>query len=73
MSEAKKRVPLNPIENLVVGCVGGVMETTILMPVLTWKFCSQEGRPYPKFPGMYRGVAVQAGSVAPITALQESR
>lgn len=46
------------------------METTILMPVLTLKFCTQEGRPYPKFPGMYRGVFVQAGSVAPITSLQ---
>ena len=40
------------------------------MPILTWKFCVQEGRPYPKFPGMYRGVFAQAGSVAPITAIQ---
>jgi hypothetical protein len=40
------------------------------MPVLTWKFCLQENRPYPKFPGMYRGVGVLAGSVAPLTGMQ---
>jgi hypothetical protein len=41
------------------------------MPVLTWKFCSQEGRPLPStLGGYYRGVAVQAGNVAPITAVQ---
>jgi hypothetical protein len=41
------------------------------MPVMTCKFCLQEGRPLPtSFSGLYRGVAVQAGNVAPITALQ---
>lgn len=67
---AKPRVLLDSSENLIVGSVGGMLETSVLMPVLTWKFCTQEGRPYPKFPGMYRGVFVQAGSVAPITAVQ---
>jgi len=65
-----QRKPLSADENLVVGMAGGTLETCLLMPVLTWKFCSQEGRPYPKFPGMYRGVAVQAGNVAPLTASQ---
>lgn len=54
-----------------VGIVGGTTETCVLMPVLTWKFCSQEGRPLPKnIGGFYRGVVVQAGNVAPITAVQ---
>ncbi len=64
------RATLSPEENLGVGSVGGAVETMILMPVLTWKLCSQEGRPYPRFPGMYRGVFVQASSMAPVTALQ---
>jgi hypothetical protein len=51
---------LSEHENLLVGMVGGTAETALLMPVLTWKFCLQEGRPYPRFPKMYRGVGVQA-------------
>lgn len=50
--------------------IGGTVETMVLMPIITYKFCKQEGRPYPRFPGMYRGIAVQAGSVAPLTAIQ---
>mmetsp|Transcript_14269 Transcript_14269/g.17640 ORF Transcript_14269/g.17640 Transcript_14269/m.17640 type:complete len:280 (-) Transcript_14269:149-988(-) len=65
-----KRAQLSADENLAVGLVGGMVETVINMPILTYKFCKQEGRPYPKFPGMYRGVFVQAGSVAPLTATQ---
>ena len=64
------RPSLSYNENLAAGVVGGCVETAALMPVLTWKFCLQEGRPYPRFPGMYRGVTVVAGSVAPITGLQ---
>merc|ERR1719300_697723 len=46
-------------------------ETALQMPLLTWKYCIQEGRAYPKsLKGWYRGVFVQAGSVAPITGLQ---
>lgn len=68
--DAPRRATLSDIENLGVGVVGGCAETLALMPVLTWKLCTQEGRPYPCFPGMYRGVGVQAASVAPITAFQ---
>ena len=64
------RPSLSENENLAVGIVGGCTETLILMPVLTWKFCAQEGRPYPRFPGMYRGAGVLASSVAPITGMQ---
>ena len=64
------RPSLSYNENLGVGIVGGCVETALLMPVLTWKFCLQEGRPYPPFPQMYRGVGVLASSVAPLTGMQ---
>lgn len=65
------RVPLSPVENLVVGAVGGSLETAMQMPILTYKFCLQEGRALPtNIPGWYRGVGVQTGTVAPITAIQ---
>jgi solute carrier family 25 (mitochondrial 2-oxodicarboxylate transporter), member 21 len=41
------------------------------MPILTYKFCLQEGRALPKtISGFYRGIGVQASTVAPITAIQ---
>jgi hypothetical protein len=62
---------LSDVENIGVGMVGGVTETCLLMPVLTAKFCLQEGRPLPtNIGGWYRGVGVQAGNVAPVTAVQ---
>eukprot|EP00978_Attheya_sp_CCMP212_P031418 scaffold118654_cov45-Attheya_sp.AAC.2 len=65
------RMPLSPLENLSVGAFGGAFEVCLQMPMLTYKFCAQEGRPLPKnLGGWYRGVAVQAGTVAPITAIQ---
>ena len=68
---AKPRAILSGPENIAVGMVGGVTETCLLMPVLTAKFCLQEGRPLPtSIGGWYRGVVVQAGNVAPVTAMQ---
>ena len=66
------RPSLSYNENLGVGVVGGCVETAALMPVLTWKFCVQEGRPLPPMPSAawYRGVGVLAGSVAPLTGIQ---
>lgn len=65
------RTPLSPMENLSVGCFSGALETCIQMPILTYKLCLQEGRALPKtMTGWYRGVAVQSGTVAPITAIQ---
>mmetsp|Transcript_62391 Transcript_62391/g.75086 ORF Transcript_62391/g.75086 Transcript_62391/m.75086 type:complete len:281 (+) Transcript_62391:81-923(+) len=65
------RVPLSPFENLAVGAFGGAVETFLQMPLLTYKFCVQEGRALPTtIPAWYRGVAVQAGTIAPITAIQ---
>jgi len=70
-SASKPRALLSGPENIAVGCAGGVTETCLLMPVLTAKFCLQEGRPFPTTPGgWYRGVVVQAGNVAPVTAIQ---
>lgn len=67
----RERVPLSSTENLAAGAFGGALETCLQMPVLTYKFCLQEGRALPTtIPGWYRGVAVQAGTVAPITAIQ---
>jgi hypothetical protein len=68
---AAVRAQLSPFENVAVGAVGGALETCLQMPVLTFKFCTQEGRPVPtSLAGWYRGVGVQAGTVAPITAIQ---
>lgn len=59
------------MENLAVGSFSGALETCIQMPILTYKFCLQEGRALPtNTAGWFRGVAVQAGTVAPITAIQ---
>merc|ERR1711879_709417 len=67
----KVRAYLTEAESLGVGLFGGALETTILMPFVTWKFTIQDSRPLPKtLNGWYRGVFAQAGSVAPITALQ---
>jgi len=65
------RARLTPLENLAVGAVGGSLETVLQMPILTFKFTKQSGRPMPTtLKGWYRGVFVQAGTVAPITAIQ---
>lgn len=65
------RAQLSPVENVAVGAFGGALETCLQMPVLTFKFCTQEGRALPtSVAGWYRGVGVQAGTVAPITAIQ---
>jgi len=72
VDETKKAlIPLSPTENLAVGCVGGALETCLQMPILTYKLCLQEKRKLPStFAGFYRGVGVQASTVAPITAIQ---
>jgi len=75
MADAKPkgltRAYLSPAENLGVGVVGGCLETSLQMPLLSWKWSIQEGRPLPSsLGGYYRGVFAQAGSVAPITAVQ---
>jgi len=70
-SKPVRRVPLSDTENLVVGAVGGIAETCIQMPLITYKICVQEGRALPtSMGGWYRGVFANSASLAPITALQ---
>lgn len=67
----KKKATLSDTENLGVGALGGMLETCIQMPLITYKITSQDGRPMPKnIQGWYRGVVANAGAVAPITAFQ---
>jgi len=68
---ASARPRLNDFESLLVGGIGGTLETSLQMPLITWKICVQEGRPYPKvLREWYRGVFINAGSLSPITAFQ---
>jgi len=68
---AKPRAMLTEVENLGVGTAGGVTTAFATMPVLTWKFCSQEGRPLPRgLREWYRGSGLLASLVGPITAAQ---
>lgn len=62
MRNEKMRTELSPTQNLTVGCLSGAVESTVNMPVKTYKFCAQEGRALPKsVSGWFRGVGVQAG------------
>ena len=54
---ANLRPALSYYENLAVGVGGGCVETAALMPVLTWKFCAQEGRALPKLPHSLASIA----------------
>jgi len=71
MAAATRRASLTEGENLSVGAAGGIMETCIQMPLITYKICVQEGRALPgTMGGWYRGVFANAASLAPITAFQ---
>lgn len=67
----RTRAQLSMLENVLVGGGGGMLETSIQMPLITAKYCTQEGRAFPSsVRGWWRGVATQAGAVAPLTGLQ---
>eukprot|EP00740_Mantoniella_antarctica_P013593 CAMPEP_0181371194 /NCGR_PEP_ID=MMETSP1106-20121128/13918_1 /TAXON_ID=81844 /ORGANISM="Mantoniella antarctica, Strain SL-175" /LENGTH=293 /DNA_ID=CAMNT_0023488215 /DNA_START=179 /DNA_END=1060 /DNA_ORIENTATION=- len=69
--EGKRRAKLSDTENLAVGAFGGVLETVVQMPLITYKICVQSGKPLPSnLRGWYRGVVAAAGPLAPITAMQ---
>ena len=58
------RTELSPAQNLAVGCLSGAVESTVNMPVKTYKFCMQECRALPtNVSGWFRGVGVQAGKI----------
>lgn len=67
----KPELRLSEFEALLVGAIGGTIETSLQMPLITWKICVQEGRPYPTvMREWYRGVFINASSLSPITAVQ---
>jgi hypothetical protein len=62
---------LTPYESLLIGIIGGTSETFLQMPLLTFKFCKQNGTKLPtNLRGWYRGGLIQVYNIAPITAFQ---
>lgn len=62
---------LSPAEMTAIGGTAGVCEVLIMQPTIAIKNALQEGRPIPWYPrALYRGLAVNAASIAPITAIQ---
>eukprot|EP00878_Enallax_costatus_P026933 GHUV01028948.1.p2 GENE.GHUV01028948.1~~GHUV01028948.1.p2 ORF type:complete len:190 (+),score=34.71 GHUV01028948.1:952-1521(+) len=62
---------VTPAEHTIIGAVGGVMEVCLMQPMVAFKNALQEGRPLPTTPvQMYRGLLINCGSIAPITASQ---
>ena len=67
----KPKLRLSEFEAMMVGAIGGTIETSLQMPLITWKICVQEGRAYPtSIREWYRGVFINASSLSPITAVQ---
>jgi solute carrier family 25 2-oxodicarboxylate transporter 21 len=67
----RKQSPLPPGAKFLVGAIGGTVEISLQMPLLTYKFCVQEGRALPtNWKGWYRGLGTQITAVAPLTAIQ---
>ncbi|KAG1660966.1 hypothetical protein FOA52_005592 [Chlamydomonas sp. UWO 241] len=58
-------------EHTMIGALGGVCEVLTMQPVIALKNALQEGRPIPANPlHLYRGLAVNVLSIAPISATQ---
>ncbi|KAF6250639.1 mitochondrial carrier domain-containing protein [Scenedesmus sp. NREL 46B-D3] len=71
MSGNKQPSRVTPVEHTLIGAVGGVMEVCLMQPMVAFKNALQEGRPLPTTPSqMYRGLLINCGSIAPITASQ---
>ncbi|CAL5225283.1 g8081 [Coccomyxa viridis] len=62
---------LSPSDHTAIGAVAGSMEVLLMQPTIAIKNALQEGRPVPWSPKLlYRGLGVNLGSIAPITAIQ---
>lgn len=62
---------VSPLEHTAIGALAGVVEVCIMQPTVGVKNALQEGRPVPKtIPGLYRGLAISAGAMLPITSVQ---
>lgn len=61
------RALLTSAENFFVGTSASLLASSIQMPVLTWKFCTQRGIPMPDtFAGLYRGIGIRLSAVIPL-------
>lgn len=64
---------LNVQQSAVVGALAGTIEVLIQQPTIAWKNATQFNKPLSFAPSsLYRGVSINALSIAPITALQFS-
>lgn len=62
---------VSALEHTAIGAFAGVVEVAIMQPTVGIKNALQEGRPIPRtIPAVYRGLAVSAGAMLPITAVQ---
>ncbi|KAK3277170.1 hypothetical protein CYMTET_14798 [Cymbomonas tetramitiformis] len=62
---------LSPVELAGIGALSGVVEVAIQQPTVSWKNSIQQGRPISFNPMIcYRGVFINAASIAPITCTQ---
>lgn len=67
----QKASRVTPLEHTAIGALGGVIEVCLMQPTVAVKNALQEGRPLPKHPALYyRGLLINAASMAPITATQ---
>ena len=71
MSPTPRSRPLSSSESALIGGISGIVEVGINQPTVAWKNALQQSRPLPFSPReMYRGVGINALSIAPITAVQ---
>ncbi|CAI5965223.1 unnamed protein product [Closterium sp. NIES-64] len=62
---------ISPAVSTAIGGLAGVIEVLLQQPLVTWKNAVQDMRPVPLHPRLlYRGVAVNAASIAPINGFQ---
>lgn len=65
------RRSLSSGQSAVIGGLSGIVEVAVNQPTVAWKNALQQSRPLPFAPReMYRGVGINAMSIAPITAVQ---
>lgn len=78
MQKTKESAARQLAENIAIGSAAGIAEVTIDQPLMYFKNMIQQGKPiydnsqswYHNLRVWYRGYAVNAGSMAPITAIQ---
>lgn len=68
---AEKASNLTAVHHTAIGAFAGAVEVCVMQPTVAVKNALQEGRAIPRAPGLlYRGLGINAGSMAPITAVQ---